>query len=270
MMMYVNKNQNNRDKRFSWERATPILMAFAVLALMFHACSKADYQPRGVASLTMVNAVQGSSNLLTNFRGTEPIVYATTNSQAYGRWQRYSLPAGVNVLGLYQLPDTLLNSNPVFLFHFDFPRASIHTLFLAGTVDQPEYLQVEETLPVYQAADSLMGMRFINLSVDSPTLTVNLKGQPLGSEVEFLPYLERSAFRPYRVAPDQEDYVFEIRRADTDELLLSYTTQNIAATGTAADRNTWIYRNFTLAFMGEVGGTGADAPRVELISHAGF
>lgn len=269
-MMYVNKNQNNRDQRSLWERTMPILMAFVALALMFHACSKVDYKPRGVASLTMVNAVQGSSNLLTNFRGIEPIVYSTTSGPAFGRWLRYSLPAGENILGLYQLPDTLIDSNPVFVFHFDFPRASIHTLFLAGTVDQPEYLQVEETLPIYQAADSLMGIRFINLSVNGPPLAVNLKGQPFGSEVESLPYLEYSAFRPYRVSTNQEDYVFEIRRADTGELMISYTTQNIAATGTAADRNTWIYRNFTLALIGEVGSTGANAPRLELISHAGF
>lgn len=245
-----------------------VIFSLFVLSVFLNGCSKPEYNPIGVASLTIFKAI-GGPDLRTNFRGTEPIKYANSSTLRYGTSSRYSLPAGENKLGLFAMPDTLADSEPLYFFNFDLPNASIHTLFLVGTLDRPESILVEENIPIYARTDSMMGVRFINLSVNSPKLTVNLKDEQAGSEIASLSYKEHTAFLPYEVKPTQPDYIFEFRREDTGELLFTYRTENIGALGTSADPNTWIRRNFTLAFIGDVDAVDESGPQVRLIRHTG-
>src|SRR5690606_34028789 len=133
-----------------------------------------------------------------NFRGTAPIRYATGSRLLYGfylmTYNRTAVPAGHCALGLFMYPDTLADSQPLFLFDLDLPAASIHTLFLTGTVDAPESILVKEELPYYAALDSTMGLRFMNLSPGSMPISVNLKNEEAGSEARELAYKDRTGF----------------------------------------------------------------------------
>ena len=242
----------------------------AFLLLIFVACKKEQEQP-GAASLTVINAAVGQSLLRTNFKGLEPISYSTSNFVPYGIFivssNRFAVPAGNCQLGLYTVADTLPGTKPVFYFNLDLPAGSTHTAFLYGNHGEYGSMLVKDTLPGYQVADSVAGFRFINLCLGSSSVSVNLRNQTQGSETGNMAFREITSFKSYSARKGVADYVFEFRNTETGALIASSTVRGIG-NGGSPTANTWLYRNFTFALMGVLGGTGAEAPKVVQIPHS--
>ena len=242
----------------------------AILLLLFVSCKKEQEQP-GAASLTLINAVVDQELLRTNFKGLEPIEYRTSQFVPYGFFivssNRYAVPAGACPLGLYTVKDTLPGDKPVYYFNLDLPAGSTHTLFLYGQYGAYGSLLVKDTLPHYPVKDSVAGFRFINLCLGSSSVSVNLRNATPGSEVENLPFKDITGFKKYSALKGVKDYVFEFRNTETGTLIASSTVRGIGNGGSPSP-NTWLYRNFTFALMGVLGGTGAEAPKVVQISHS--
>jgi len=242
----------------------------AFLLLLFFSCKKEQEQP-GAASLTLINAAVDQELLRTNFKGLEPIAYNTAQFVPYGFFivssNRFAVPAGACPIGLYTVEDTLPGDKPVFYFNLDLPAGSAHTLFMYGQNGGYGSLLVRDTLPAYPEKDSVAGFRFVNLCLGSTAVSVNLRSATPGSELASLPFKNITAFQSYSALKGVKDYVFEFRNTETGALIASSTVRGIGNGGSPSP-NIWLYRNFTFALMGVLGGTGAEAPKVVQISHS--
>ncbi len=225
---------------------------FLLLPVLF-ACKKSS-TGSGTASLTLINAVAGSNILATNFSDTYSIEWYYSAMQVqYGSYSPYyetSSYSGTQPLKLYQYPDTLEKSTPLFDLRIDLLIGSVHTLFLTGTTSAPDTLFTTDILPVHPPQDSSFGIRLVNLSPGSGPVSVNIQGQANGSETASLPYKSITAFKTYPATSATGSYVFEFRDA-AGILLGSYTfdgVNNDAGNNTA--NNLWRYRNFTLILAG--------------------
>src|SRR6476659_6495038 len=90
---------------------------FILPALFLLACTK-DHNPAGTGALTIIHAVVGGNSLVTNFSGTDNIGYRRANQIYYGNYDPFANEfgnhSGTVKLGLYQYPDTLPHSIPLF------------------------------------------------------------------------------------------------------------------------------------------------------------
>lgn len=220
-------------------------------------CTK-DEVRLGGASLTTVHAVCGLGMLKTNFKGTEPIGYENATLIRYGIYlpndNQHGLSAGVHRLGLFEIPDTLADSKPRFLVDLNLEMGSINTLYLLGSKGETETLIRSEQIPYYASIDSVMGLRFANLSSSKPPVVVTIhRGdrQELYEQGKVLEYKDITAFQRYPISSEAPSfYTIEFRHASTNELLASYTIEHAMGAGTSSEPNRWIYRNFTIALIG--------------------
>lgn len=230
-----------------------ILRQFPIwtLVCVILSCSKQS-SPPGTASLTMINAVVGSSpSLVTNFSDpVQPVTwYYSALKLVYGNWVNTNQQGSYNgkqKLAVYHYPDTSAHSTPLFNLALDLPVGSIHTLFLTGTVTAPDTLFTTDAPPYHPPSDSSMGLRFVNLSPGRAPVSVNITGGAPGSEVSGLSYKNITGFKNYPATAAVSSYTFEFRDAATGTLIGSLPVTGINNPGSNARR----YRNLTLALLG--------------------
>jgi hypothetical protein len=221
-----------------------------VCMLLWCACSKQQSFP-GTASLTLINAVPNSSpSLVTNFGGTEPIQwYRNALKLVYGTVDKNNQSisyTGEQRLAVYRYPDTNAHSVPLYDLTLDLQPGAIYTLFLTGTLTAPDTLFTIDTPPYYPAADSSLGIRFVNLMPGSEPVSVNLIGRANGSETNGLAYKNITGFTSYPATAAVSKYTFEFRNTATGALITSFDVADI----NKATLNTRRFRNFTLALIG--------------------
>ncbi len=234
-----------------------------ILTILAGSCIKTATPP-GTSSLTLVNATVGADTLKPNLNadGQPLLFYKNAYPLQYGLYQttdEFNFYSGPQRLALYHYPDTSSHSTPVFDLRLDLPVNSINTLFLTGTLAQPDTMLVTEHIPVYAASDSVAGIRFVNLSAGSGAIRINLKGKPTGNDVNGLPYKGITDFLKYPATSKIGNDTFEIRDAIRDSVITSYIATRVGAYGLSYNPNTWIYRNNTIAFVGTPGLTTGKA-----------
>lgn len=212
------------------------------------ACKQEDQELQRVSSLTLVHAVVNAGTLKTNFKGRQPIRYTTANQVNYGVWfttgGQYTINSKNKELGLFHVPDTLPDSQPLFLVPIDANTAPIQTLFLTGTLQNPEYRTVNEQLPRLSPADSLVGVRFVHLAPDQPAVDVYIRGS--NSPQQEISYLDKISnnFHMLSAKKGTPPYVFEFRDAISGQVLsefsLDISTESL---------NTNIYRNRSVSLV---------------------
>jgi hypothetical protein len=244
------------------------LIAMAVLLGFSLASCNKEVTTAGTASLSIINAMPGSNDLIPNFKQDGAILYRQAAILRYKIFfmtdNRVRYYSGQQRLRIYQMPDTTSKDQPLYDLNLDLPVGSIHTLFLTGSPDAPDTVMIRnEQIPFFPQSDSAMAIRFVNLSKGSAPVSINIKGLADGSEVQSLSYKTITGFAKYPVRLQLQDYVFEFRDAATGTLLASYTTLGLQQT----TPNPWIYKSFTIAFTGIPGTTGATAPDVFLVPH---
>ena len=242
-----------------------------LLLLMFSACSKNKVERPGSTSLIIFHAVPDANAMRTSFSKTPPARFLSASAVVYAQFfpnsnMYHPIPGNIP-LRLYNQPDTFPKSTPLFDLDLNLPEGAIHSLFLTGSVASPESVLVRDELQDFPVGDSAMGIRFVNLIPDNIPVQVNLLSQPNGSEVNELPYKGATGFKRYPVKMDVADYVFEFRNATTGVVIASYKTEKIANDGQLIP-NAWIYKNFALALVGKLNGTGAQAPKVVRIPYS--
>lgn len=228
-------------------RQLPVWM----IACTMLSCSKQTIKP--TASLNLINAVPGSTpSLVTNFNGPTPITgYLTALKLVYGTIDRNSLGlslSGQQKLAVYLYPDTTVHSTPLFNMDLNLQPGNIYSLFLTGTMTDPDTLLTKDVVPYYPVSDSSLGIRFVNLSAGSAPVSVNITGAANGSETGSLSYKAITGFKKYAATADVSQYNFEFRDAASGDLLDRYAFTGVnSVVATTARR----FRNFTIAFMGE-------------------
>lgn len=107
----------------------------------------------------------------------------------------------------------------------------VYTLYLSGTPENVKTILHEETsFPKYivrdvakrtPSADSIVNIRFINLSPSGPKVDVNIQGKST-LEASNLNYQTFTDFKVYPATKDNESIVFEIRKSSGKELINTY------------------------------------------------
>jgi len=246
-----------------------LIYIFTLYCLVFFSCSKNNNvlpNSQGT-SLNVINGIIGAAPLFVknNNAGLIFSKIASGNKITYGAYLLSSPLAGQQSYQFIQNTDTL---HTLVNLNLNLATGGTYSLFLAGTVSQPDTLLTRDNLPYYPAADSVGGVRFINLSVGAAPVSVDIKGNANGSEVASLPYKGATIFKTYSATHTVSSYIFELRDAGTGTLIASYTFSGVNnATGTNTATNTFRFKNHTLALIGQPGGTGAAAQKIILVNN---
>jgi len=141
-------------------------------------------------------------------------------------------------------------------FMFDgslsFSAGSLYSLFITGVdTSSPDFLFVQDT--VTQRTDSTAGIRFINLSAGSNPVSVDIQGQAIGGVVTSLAYKGITNFMSFPATSAISSYVFEYRDATSGSLLASYTVNGVNTSNEHVS-NTVLFRNLTIALIGQPAG----------------
>ncbi|MDB5141646.1 MAG: hypothetical protein JWQ66_359 [Mucilaginibacter sp.] len=122
-------------------------------------------------------------------------------------------------------------------------KSANYSLFLTGTsVSVIDNVLIKENFQ-RTYADSVCGIRFINLAPGSNPISVNIKGGANASEVTSLAYKAYSNFKQYPAKSVNKTILFEIRDATTGALL--YPTN-----GSGYTVNVPYFHNVTLVYRG--------------------
>ena len=193
-------------------------------------------------------------------------MYLNANRLSYGEAREFGNYINDIKLGLFQYPDTTTHSAPLLDLKLNLPVNAINTLYLTGIVAAPETVLVTEEIPSH--TDSVVGIRFVNLSPGSNPVNIRLSTDTTWNLVSGLAYKSPSPFSNYPVVAAINSYTFQFRDAVTGVILKSYTLNGInKGTGLNTSANPWRYHNVTIVLIGAAGGTGADAQRTILINN---
>lgn len=244
-----------------------MLLALLLMSIISSCKKEDDYSPMTTA-LTITNAIAGvpaTYTLYTRFYyGERPTNFNSAPLLANGSSLVLRGYAGHIPLAFSPRTDTteVLCQTDVELEH-----GNIYSLFLMGTEDEPDYLfQKEEFPPNYAAADSLMGVRFINLSKGSEPISIHLKSPANEKFEDALAYKESGDYHTLPMGwskiPEQR-YVFEIWDEASGRVLATYT---LGATTGATALGAYQSKHLTIAFIGTPNGLGTLAQKALLIN----
>lgn len=214
-------------------------------------CSK-DENLEGTAALTIINMLPGADLIATSF--TEPNdakIFSYTNMAKYGIYEvnnnRRGIPAKQQPLSLYRIPDTLDRNKP--LYHMTLTPApnEISTLFLMGTLEQPDQLTLKGTPPYYAVTDSVMGIRFVNLSFGSQPLKIKISGPTVNLTHDNLVYKGVSDYAKVSTKSNAGDLKIEVYNPTSATPIISYSLNEV---GVIKMDNKWRFRNFTFVIYG--------------------
>jgi len=215
-----------------------------------------------VSSLNVINAIPGSSGLVTNINN-RLLNYRTGSQIAYGNYKLYNFAGGSTSVVVKQIADTI---NSVYTNTLNLPGYTAHSLFLSGTAISPDTLLVEDHLTPASSHpnDSVTHIRFVNLLVGSNPVSINIQGSPAGSVQASQSYKAITGFTDFAATSAIPSYVFEFRDAGTGALLKSYTLTGVnRASSTTA--NTILFKYLTIVLDGRA--TGSPDPNVFLVNN---
>jgi hypothetical protein len=250
------------------------VLFFVVVIQSTIACKK-ETKLFDACSVTVVNAIVGSNPIITDFNQVHPIAtyYATATQINYSSFYQFSMRSGSYSFVAYQTTDTLTSIYNVANHEkeFDFLPKGIYTIFLCGQVTpilKSEAVIVSENIPAYSSTDSVMGIRFINLSPGSDPVNVTLSTSTNINEVSNLVYKNISIFKSYSTTAAINSYTFQFRDPITNSIITSITLSGINnGTGSNTSSNNYRFRNFTLVLKGISGGLGSNAQSAFLVNH---
>jgi hypothetical protein len=211
--------------------------------------------PSGGSSLTIVNALVGSSSLVPNFNYNVPLQYYSGAQQiGYASAVEFGYHSGNVPLALSDITDT---THTVFKQVVPLSNNTVSSLYITGTMTAPESFQTTDHPPYHAPADSTVGIRFVNLSPGSNPVSVDIQGGANGSEVTTLAYKSITAFKNYAATYNISSYTFEFRDVTTGALLASYTLSGVNY-GDNGDQNqnNVRWKNITIALSGVPGAQG--------------
>lgn len=241
-------------------RQLTLLYLSACLCLSATFSCKKELSPQNVASLTIINALPGNRLLLADLSGKQTNEFAGAGIYlyygAYDPNTRLSVTMREQPMAFYKYPFAD-GDQPLYQLSLHPKHGEISTLFLAGTQHQPEHLVINEKPPHYAVRDSLVGLRFINLSAGSSPVQVKISGQGINPIVltNNLAYKNFTTYLPVMATSNVGDLLVEFFDQASDRLIASFPLAGVGATLTD---NPWRYRNYTLVLKGLPNAVDAD------------
>ena len=221
--------------------STLLLICLGIASLL--SCKKEDNNTPLLASVNIVHAVVNVPAIKVNYFGSTVIYRTYTDSVKYGAYKIYSLGAGpeapLTIIPMLDTTKSLLSGS------LGLTPGGMYSLFLSGQYPSTDTLLVQDHISNY--TDSLVGVRFINLSPGSSPVSINIKNNQSDPEVSSLAYKQITNFKTYPATTGISNYVFEVRDAVSGTLLVSFTCTITK------------FHNHTLVLKGLVGGSGVNA-----------
>jgi len=213
---------------------------------------KKELSPQNVTSLTIVSAISGSPLMLADFTGKPADQFSGEGLFLYyGIYDPNARLAPLvreQSLAIYKYP--YVAGDPQFYKLTLNPKiGEVNTLFLTGTQSHPEHFVVNELPPYYAVKDSLVGLRFVNLSAGSGPVQVKISGQGLNTAIisNNLAYKSITTYLPVPANSKIGDLFVEFYDQASGTLLDTFTLTGV---GDTLKDNPWRYRNYTLALKG--------------------
>lgn len=244
-----------------------IIIGLIGIMVLSQACKK-ETGVLDLGSVTVVHAALDVAGIKVNVAGATPISWAgiaSANVTNFVASKHYSVQIGAKPLQVVASADTTK-----FLFNEmkTFNPGGLNTLFVFGQAPNIETIYNEgEQYPTYK--ETVIGIRFINLSPNSPSLNVTLSTSTSINEASGLTYKQQTAFKVYPAVVLNVPIVFQFRDAATGNLLVSYSLPVAPASPyTNVSVGNTQFKNITLVIKGLVGTTtGANAFGVFPVPH---
>lgn len=226
------------------------IQAGLLLSLVL-SCKK-ELSPQATASLTLVNAIPGSGNLVANFSTN----YRASGNYPFGMYVKYRTYAPDNHLTvqaveqpllIYKLPTTTGENKPVYQQNINPAPSEASTLFLIGTLEQPEALVITKLPPYHAVADSVLGLRFVNLAPEKTPVRIRISGEGTDLSVTNLAYKSATDYLSVKANAKVADVLVEVFDQVSGTLLQTYTLKDVGTT--TLEKNKWRYRNYTLVWL---------------------
>ncbi|THU38390.1 DUF4397 domain-containing protein [Niastella caeni] len=220
-----------------------LFILFTITLTITSSCEKNDAVIPQLTSVNVVHAVINASAIKVNTTGSNITYTSYTDSIRFGAFKLYSLVASdATPLSIVASSDT---TKPLFNAELFTSAGEMYSLYLTGQYPQADTVWVREEMSNY--TDSLIGIRFVNLSPNSNAIKVNIKGNATQLEANNLGYKQITAFKQYAAKTTNPNYQFEVRDAATSTLLTSFTLSYTR------------FHNHTLVIKGLTGVTGTNA-----------
>ena len=225
--------------------------------LIFISCADDEDDFPMAASLKIVNAVVDAGTLeVKDFDGN--LTFFGSRTIGFGSNVRFTLPINSSRdIIIVQAEDTLntLLNEPIVLDE----AGGIYSLFLTGDASNVETMLIRDEYLNYQ--DSLVGLRFINLSPGSLPISVGIMGET-ENLVSGLEYRNVSDFNQLDATTNSVPYTFEFKDSDGN-VLITKTIDPLPPFGTKS-----VFQNLTLVMIGlpNLSG-GSDNLSIAVINH---
>lgn len=235
------------------------ILLICLLVIAFTSCKKEEQVVRIISSLKIINAVPDAAPyLLADLRnGSNTDLFFSSGAifkyGDAGQDAKISTEKEVLPLAVYLFPDTLPTNKPLFDLKLQLPKGSINSLFLLGTVSQPDYKLVTAIPPGHDGLGNTFGLRFANLSYQSKPVSVSVLDNGEEKVLDGLAYKDVSDYKKYDASANGDNLTFQFRDQQTQRLLATYVLTGLLAT----ENNLWRAKNFTLALKGLPGSTDA-------------
>lgn len=231
------------------------VLKIGMVAICLIACKKEKEVAITSSTINVINAAIDVTALKVNPTGKNISYLTTTNQVNYGASQLYYAKTGIKSLIVVSSLDT---TKVLFNRNIDF-QAGFYSMYISGTASNIDtifrkeinYPYIKTDISIPQPIDSVVNVRFVNLSPNSPPLNINIKSNQ-SSELTNLAYKSIGNWKAYsnNKATGVINYIFEIRDSSSNTILLTYTF-----TATSTNR----FKNVNLIIRGLIGSTGANA-----------
>lgn len=224
-------------------------IAFILIAALAAAsCGKDAPAPRP-AFLRIHNAVTDAPQLVTDYgMDLSKMYYLDVQRLMYGIPSDHELTAyaaGTHHLRLFAFPDTI---KAMAALQLELAAGQMQSVFVSGTKQQPDLLQISEQLPWHRLADSTFGLRFMHLSAGLPGMTVEINGKEAAGSLAYRGY---TGFQVMPANAAAGDMTVRFIYSSTGVEAARYI---ITAPGSNVETNAWRNKNFTLVLIGNAQG----------------
>jgi len=224
----------------------------AGLLLSLIVSCKKELAPQATAAFTIVNAVSGSDNLVANFNTnyTSEGIYPVgmyVKYRVYAPHNHLTIPASEQPLLIYRYPAATEQNKPIYQLSVNPKAGEAGTLFLTGTLEQPETLLVTKLPPFHALADSVLGLRFVNLAPVKTPVRIRISGEGTDLSVSNLAYKGATDYLAVNANAKVGHVLVEFFDQVSGTLLQTYTLKDVGTT--TLEKNKWRYRNYTLVWL---------------------
>lgn len=220
-----------------------------LLALTHAGCKRTNNDLGPFSSVTVANAAVGisSAKVLSSTKLIPWNILPATDAVSFSSSVSFGTWAGSNYITAVSAADTTVSiySN-VTKGRDNLGVGSINTLFLCGNTGSYEGIFIpNDNLPYY--ADSVMGIRFINLSPNSTPVSISILTPGAPNEVSNLAYKQMSSFKLYNAGLSVDSIRFIIKNGATGDSLTKFVLLKGATNSGIAYAN---HKNLTLVVKG--------------------